>query len=248
MKKIFLGLSILILLIIFWQMSKNDNDDKGMPVIPQTEESVTKEDEVVTESKPVVPSNIKTEKFTGTLEEVNVGCFADGECYVVVDGKHVTTLVGRRQEAVGGIIGVDGFGDLEKFIGEEVEVLSVIDGETGFYTLYGHENLYVKLLKSGGTSTQINGLAEILGVSINPKSVLEDSRCPIDVTCIQAGTVRIEALIDYGNGSLPQTFTLGEALNTAVGEVTLVAVEPATDSATTLSPTDYVFYFKVSLK
>jgi hypothetical protein len=248
MKKILLVLLVIILGITsWWLMSKTEKESGDVEMEPVSTEELEEEGEVVEEPKINIPTNLKTEKFVGTLEEVNIGCFADGECYVVVGDKHVTTLIGRRQEVVGGVIGVDSFGDLEKFIGEEVEVLATLDGDTGFYTLYGNENLYLKLTKSGGTSTQINGLAEILGVSINPKTIVEDSRCPIDVECVQAGTVRIEALVDYGSGAVPQTFTLGESVNTAVGQVTMVAVEPATDSATTLAPTDYIFYFKVSL-
>lgn len=226
--------------------------DKGGDGVAVSEEPVLEtgkvesEDEIK-EPKPVVPANLATKTFVGKLEEVNTGCFADGECYVMVDGQHVTTLVGRRPDMVGAVIGVDGFGDLEGFLGEEVEVFAAVE-ENGGYTLYGDENLYVKLTKSGGTSTQINGLAEILGVSINPKTVLEDSRCPIDVACIQAGTVRVEALVDFGSGAIPQQFTLGEAITTEAGSVTLVRVDPTKDTNTTLAPTDYVFYFKVTVR
>jgi len=82
--------------------------------------------------------------FSGELEEVNTGCFADGECYVVVDGKHVTIIMGWSQEISGKIIGVEGFGDLESHIGREVEVYAKNQGD-GTYTLYGSENFYISL-------------------------------------------------------------------------------------------------------
>ena len=97
-----------------------------------------------------VSGTIQADVFSGTLEEVNTGCFADGECYVVVDGKHVTVLRGWSQETVGSVQGVDGFGDLESHIGEQVEV-SVHALPNGTYTLYGSEGFYIKLL-GGSTS------------------------------------------------------------------------------------------------
>ena len=89
-------------------------------------------------------TKLKVGNFSGKLEEVNVGCFVDGECYVVVDGKHVTTTLGWRQEVVGKVEGVEGFGDLEQHIGENMEVYAQDKGD-GTYTLYGSEGFYVKL-------------------------------------------------------------------------------------------------------
>ncbi len=83
-------------------------------------------------------------KFSGKLEEVNTGCFADGECYVVVDGKHVTTTMGWTQGTLGSIKGVEGFGDLESLIGQDIEVYAKDKGD-GTYTLYGSSNFYVEV-------------------------------------------------------------------------------------------------------
>ena len=94
---------------------------------------------------------LKADTFSGTLEEVNTGCFADAECYVVVDGKHVTVLMGWSRDTVGSVLGLDGIGDLETHIGEEVEVYAQ-DKSDGTYTLYGSEGFYVKLKSSDITS------------------------------------------------------------------------------------------------
>jgi hypothetical protein len=86
-------------------------------------------------------------KFTGKLEVVNTGCFSDGECFVVVDGKHVTAIMGWSREVVGKIEGLkngEGFGDLEKYIGKEVEVFAK-ELEYGNYTLYGDAEYYIKV-------------------------------------------------------------------------------------------------------
>lgn len=85
--------------------------------------------------------------FTGTLEAVNTGCFADGECFVVVGGKHVTAVRGWSQEVVGTVRGVEGFGDLTKHIGEQMDVYAYGAGD-GVYTLYGNAALYIALSSS----------------------------------------------------------------------------------------------------
>jgi hypothetical protein len=97
------------------------------------------------EVPPVVPlGKLKVANFTGTLEKVDVGCFADSECFVEVDGKHITAIMGWSQAVVGSVQGVDGFGDLENHIGKEVEVYAQ-DLSDGTYTLYGNEGFYIKL-------------------------------------------------------------------------------------------------------
>ncbi len=95
-----------------------------------------------TEGKIAPPQNPVS--FSGTLEEVNIGCFADGECYILVDGKHVTTLWGWTNEVVGSIKGVEGFGDLEQHIGKTVTV-TANELDPGNYTLYGSADYFVEL-------------------------------------------------------------------------------------------------------
>lgn len=84
--------------------------------------------------------------FTGELEKVDTGCFADGECFVVVDGKHVTVLLGRSRDVVGQVLGIEtGFGGLEGLVGKEIEVYAhKIDAKN--YTLYGSADYYIKVL------------------------------------------------------------------------------------------------------
>jgi hypothetical protein len=89
---------------------------------------------------------LKVATFSGKLEEVNTGCFADGECYVVVAGKHVTVLMGWSRDTVGSIQGAESIGDLESLIGREVEVYAQDKGD-GTYTLYGNTGFYVKVVK-----------------------------------------------------------------------------------------------------
>lgn len=84
--------------------------------------------------------------FFGILKEVNTGCFADGECYVVVDDKgvlkHITITLGWTQGVIGKIVGSESIGDLEKSIGKNIKVyVNKLDVDN--YTLYGDTNYYV---------------------------------------------------------------------------------------------------------
>jgi len=112
------------------------------------------------DNEELLEGKIKADTFTGRLEEVNTGCFADGECYVVVDGNHVTTIMGWSQETVGSVQGVEGFGDLENYIGTEVEVYAQVNPD-GTYTLYGSEGFYLELL--GGVSQGNTGQGIAVG-------------------------------------------------------------------------------------
>lgn len=82
-------------------------------------------------------------------------------------------------------------------------------------------------------------------VTITPREVVEDSRCPSDVQCIWAGRVRVRASIMSGLGTTDQIFFLGESVTTDTEAVTLVDVKPTKVSATPIKSSDYRFIFKV---
>jgi hypothetical protein len=89
--------------------------------------------------------------------------------------------------------------------------------------------------------------ADALGVGIEVREVLEDSRCPAEVQCIWAGTVRVRTVLytASGSGSAPQEFTLGQPITTETREVELVAVRQAARAGEALPPGDYEFVFEV---
>ncbi|MFZ2167439.1 MAG: hypothetical protein WAV50_01055 [Minisyncoccia bacterium] len=93
------------------------------------------------------------------------------------------------------------------------------------------------------TSTSNPGIGmstTIRGTTIRVLSLVEDSRCPADVQCIWAGTVRVRVSIDsYGEFTL----TLDEPQDVGNVTVTLVGVTYAPKSATQFS--DYRFVFAV---
>jgi hypothetical protein len=87
----------------------------------------------------------ETKMFAGELTEFNSGCYADGECYATVAGKHITIAKGWSQEVVGSVIGTDdGMGGLIDHLGEDVEVYAQ-QVEKNNYTLYGNRDYYIKV-------------------------------------------------------------------------------------------------------
>ncbi len=136
--------------------TENIVDNAGVQVSTSTSNASSSK----VEAEDLSEGKIRADMFVGKLEEVNIGCFSDGECYVVVEGKHVTTLLGRSQEVVGGVQGVEGFGDLESHIGEKVQVYAQANTD-GTYTLYGSPSFYVKLI--GGVSKSGDGQDAIVG-------------------------------------------------------------------------------------
>lgn len=64
-------------------------------------------------------------------------------------------------------------------------------------------------------------------VVVTPIRVVEDSRCPAGVQCIQAGTVRVAARIADGRARRQAVLTLGRPLRLGSGRwLTLAAVCP----------------------
>jgi hypothetical protein len=142
-KKTTLILLVILIIVVAgveWYVTSPKADETTTQNLPQQNGRIAASSTL--EQKPV--GKIKADVFSGKLEEVNTGCFADGECYVMVDKKHITVLLGWSRDIVGSVIGVEGFGDLEKYLGKEVEVYAQ-DKSDGTYTLYGSEGFYIKL-------------------------------------------------------------------------------------------------------
>jgi len=126
---------------------------------------------------------LKADVFTGKLEKVDTGCFADGECYIVVDGKRVTALTGMRinPQPVGSVQGVEGFGDLESHIGSEVEVYAQVNPDNT-YTLYGSEGFYIKLQNGTGPAKPVVGAGCAIG-GCSSQLCVDASRGDVVSTC-----------------------------------------------------------------
>jgi len=96
------------------------------------------------------------------------------------------------------------------------------------------------------TEWMLGGSGVQNGITISPTSLVEDSRCPIDVVCIQAGTVRVRTLLSRDDTRNETIFTLGTPVSFLGKSIVLRSVIPATESKTPLTPEDYHFYFVVT--
>lgn len=94
-------------------------------------------------------------------------------------------------------------------------------------------------------TASLNGKITALGVTVVPLEVLEDSRCPADVVCIQAGTVRVKTKLTSASGTADQIFILNKPVTTETEEIALTQVDPYPYSTKTITKTDYVFHFKI---
>lgn len=100
-------------------------------------------------------------------------------------------------------------------------------------------------LPYGNVTLNLNQLASFKNLTIRPLSIEEDSRCPIDVQCIQAGTVRVKVQIVSGLGTSTSILILGQIFTTEVESITLTDVIPATNSKVRITDTDYRLVFNV---
>ena len=92
--------------------------------------------------------------------------------------------------------------------------------------------------------------AEVTGTPLRLRfeEVLEDSRCPADVVCVWAGNARIRLLVEAATepGALLLNTGLEPRSAPADGYVVhLEAVQPATHSARTIQPGDYVITLRI---
>ncbi len=105
-----------------------------------------------------------------------------------------------------------------------------------------------EILPYGNVTLRLNQLATFKNLTMKVISIEEDSRCPIDVQCIQAGTVRVKVEVASGLGTSTNILTLGEVFTTEAEAITLTEVTPLTNSKIELNGTDYRFVFNVVLR
>lgn len=76
----------------------------------------------------------------------------------------------------------------------------------------------------GTVGARLNEEVQIGDVRVKPLEVVEDNRCPEDVTCIVAGRIRLRVAV---SGAGEPVMEIGQPVNVAGGQrLTLVAVAP----------------------
>jgi len=77
-------------------------------------------------------------------------------------------------------------------------------------------------------------------------AVIEDSRCPLDTTCVWAGQVKVRLSIrSKSGGSAERDFMEGQAALIEAYRVTVLDVEPKPLAAQKISPEEYRVTLKV---
>lgn len=95
------------------------------------------------------------------------------------------------------------------------------------------------VLPYGTAVLQIGSHAVFPDVTLIPLSIIEDSRCPSDVQCIQAGTVRMQMNVVTRTGTSTHTITLKDAFTIDSVHIAFTDASPATLSQTTITPDRY---------
>jgi hypothetical protein len=93
----------------------------------------------------------------------------------------------------------------------------------------------------------INKGGSINGMVIVPTKIVEDSRCPMNARCIQAGTVKVAASVTGGAKTGSYVFELGaDAIVINEKQIRLISVTPEVELAGVNIPsTDYSFVFSI---
>ncbi len=104
------------------------------------------------------------------------------------------------------------------------------------------------VLPYGATTLALGQTATFADITITPKALIEDSRCPMGVYCIQAGTVRIQTEVVSVSSSSVQTLTLGKSITLSGITITLAEVTPPKAQQTQIANSDYRLVFEVDRK
>lgn len=92
---------------------------------------------------------------------------------------------------------------------------------------------------------KLNEKKTVSGTVFEPRAVIEDSRCPSDVQCIQAGRVRMSLNIYTAMGTSTNTLEVGKSVTTETLKITLKEVEPYPVSTRDITDSDYRFTFTI---
>lgn len=94
-------------------------------------------------------------------------------------------------------------------------------------------------------TTYLGGSPATLGVTVNPKTLVSDSRCLQDVQCVWAGTVEVRTVLSTAVSHGEHVLKLGEPQQFGDFNVTLTDVSPYPRSTETISESSYRFTFRI---
>lgn len=95
---------------------------------------------------------------------------------------------------------------------------------------------------------RLNETARLGALQVTPIAIAEESRCPLGVQCIQAGTVRIEASVVSPGSNRRSVLALGIPERIDGGWVSLVRACPLPVHGSRVRPRDYRFSLLLTTK
>lgn len=101
-------------------------------------------------------------------------------------------------------------------------------------------------LPYGPVTISVGEKVEIGNVFLRVLSVEEESRCPIDVQCIQAGTVRVLVEVVSGMGTSTDTLALEGFVTTEAEKIAFIGAHPEPVSGAHIPNSAYQLTFEVT--
>lgn len=92
----------------------------------------------------------------------------------------------------------------------------------------------------------LNERVQVGMIFVTPLEILEESRCPTDVVCIWAGTIRIKARIESSLGDSVVELKIDVPVTTEAETITLVKADPAPKAANPTPKSAYRFTITVA--
>jgi len=234
MKIKILGGVVLVLLVIIFMVVSSSSDSEQVNILSEKEaiaEMIVQYPQLAVYQKTdLPPSSIESKQgadgwYLGFIKRGSgVPGVLEAECYYIDNDKTIILTGEYKQEGSGTV----NFVNLENCTADEkVSPLPPVTPP-----------------KEAGL--KLDELGSFGSVSIRPLSIEEDSRCPVDVTCIQAGTVRLKIEVVSDAGTDISIVKLGQEFLTDGFSVTLANVTPNTNSKINIAESEYFFNFTVT--
>ncbi len=108
------------------------------------------------------------------------------------------------------------------------------------------EEMSTVVLPYGETTLKVGETATFKALAVKVVKITSESRCPSDVTCIQAGTVAIDIEGITPQGAVKSNLEIGEKVNVSDVQIIFTGVEPPLVSGTQIPTGAYEFTFEVT--
>ena len=101
-------------------------------------------------------------------------------------------------------------------------------------------------LQYGSVTLRMGETAKFKDNTITLLDIFEDSRCPVGVTCIWAGTLKAKIRSVTGVGTSTEVIELGKFITTEAEMIVLTEASPQPKEGVPTLPTDYKLTFEVT--